>query len=130
MALPGDAVPQLRRGELAPLGAGLRGIRVVLTPGTLGLIECSLSYPDAAAAASAEGTALSVTLAFRHRLEAAIAAGKGRGADAGAPRASGALDWLGAAKVERVGASVLIRAPIPKRWLDDLARAEVAAPPP
>jgi len=132
LSIPGGALPQLRQGALAPVGTRLRTIRFELTPGSSGLIVGKLSYEDELAAASAEGTVLAATLAFRHRLEEDVAAadvaprlpGGGR-----PPRRATNLDWLGAAKVEREGVVVSVRAPIPRPWLDVLARAELPAPP-
>ncbi len=134
LSLPGDAVPQLRRGALAPVGAGLLRARLELSPGAVGLIVGHLDYADALTAASAEGTVLAVTLAFRHRLEEAVQApdggaqGQRDAGDARRERPGANLDWLGAAKVERSGSSVVVRAPIPRPWLEALAHAEVAAP--
>jgi hypothetical protein len=127
LSLPGDALPQLRQGALATVGAGLVKIQVELMPGTTGLIVTRLTYTDTQAAASAEGTVLSVTLAFRHRLEEAVAAGHGHEAR---PRPSGGLDWLGAAKVDRDGVAVIVRAPIPRPWLEALTHAELGPPAP
>jgi hypothetical protein len=142
LSFPGDALPQLHQGALAAVGAGLVRVKVELSPGAAGLIVATLTYVDAAAAARAEGTVLAVTLAFRHRLEEAVEeAERGGGGDHGgragaeAPprqkeRPLGSLEWLGAAKVERVGTTVVVRAPIPRPWLQELARADVPAPAP
>ena len=47
------------------------------SPGAVGLIVGHLDYANALTAASAEGTVLAVTLAFRHRLEEAVQAPDG-----------------------------------------------------
>jgi hypothetical protein len=135
LSLPGDAIPQLRRGALASIGAGLIHAKVELTPGAAGLILGTLAYPDAAAAASAEGTVLAVTLAFRHRLEEAVQAEESHGRPSSprpvsTPRPGANLDWLGAAKVDRDGSNVIVRAPIPRPWLLALAKADLPAPSP
>ena len=141
LSLPGDALPRLRQGALASVGAGLLRVRVELTAGSTGLIVGTLAYADTATAASAEGTVLAVTLAFRHRLEEDVEAADSTsrpdaGADGGATtrrrdgRPLHSLDWLGAAKVERTGAAVIVRAPIPRPWLLTLARADVPTPGP
>jgi len=141
ISLPGDALPRLREGALASVGAGLHRVRVELTPGSTGLIIGTLAYADAVTAATAEGTVLAVTLAFRHRLEADVEAaeagpqaGAGGAGEAGAHRRDDRplrnLDWLGAAKVERTGPLVVVRAPIPRPWLEALARADVPSPGP
>ncbi len=141
LALPGDALPRLRQGALASVGAGLLRVRIELTPGSAGLIVGTLTYIDAVTAAAAEGTVLAVTLAFRHRLEEDVETTESPlRPDAGAvgrspahrreSRPLGSLDWLGAAKVERTGALVVVRAPIPRPWLEALARADVPAPGP
>ncbi len=126
LTLSSDALPQLQRGTLAPLGSRLLGVRVALLPGPTGLIACRLAYPDPLAAASAEGTALEVTLAFRHQLEEAAEASHRPGHSAA--RQLSPLRWLGAAKVERDGSTVVVRAPIPRLWLEALSRAEVPSP--
>jgi hypothetical protein len=133
ISMPGDVIPQLRQGALAPVGAGLTNIKLDLGPGALGILIARLAYVDAASAASAEGTVLAVTLAFRHRLEEDIKAdghAPQATAQARAARPGASLEWLGAAKVDREGATVIVRAPIPKPWLEALAKAEVTVPPP
>jgi hypothetical protein len=45
-----------------------------------------------------------------------------------AQRPAANLEWLGAAKVDRVDANVIVRAPIPRPWLEALAKAELTAP--
>jgi hypothetical protein len=131
LMLPGDALPQLRQGALAKVGAGLVGIRVELTPGSEGVIVGNLAYADTAAAAAAETTLLDVTLAFRHRLEESIKASDEQAAPAkGKPaRAASNLDILAAAKVERTGTNLAVRAPIPRPWLEALKQADVKPPP-
>ncbi len=135
MTLPGDALPQLRQGALAPVGAGLRRVQLELTPGSRGLILGTLTYGDPGSAASAEGVVLAVTLAFRHRLEEDVQAMADGGAKTPAKkggerlgRPGGNLEWLGAAKVEREGSVVVLRAPIPRPWLELLAHPDLPAP--
>jgi hypothetical protein len=137
LSLPGDALPQLRHGALANIGAGLTHVKVELTPGTAGLVVGTLAYIDPTRAASAEGTVLAVTLAFRHRLEEAVQAPDAKKGAMGAPlddahrepRPAANLEWLGAAKVDRDGENVLVRAPIPRPWLEALSKADLSAPP-
>jgi hypothetical protein len=135
LSLPGDALPQLHRGALANVGAGLLHLKVELTSGAAGLVLGTLAYADAVTAASAEGTVLAVTLAFRHRLEEGVQAAEGpKGEQISveearrAQRPAANLEWLGAAKVDRVDANVIVRAPIPRPWLEALAKAELTAP--
>jgi hypothetical protein len=130
LSLPGNALPQLRQGALAPVGAGLQRIQIDLTPGREGVIVSKLTYPDANAAASAEETVTAVTLAFRHRLEESVRANDDQRSKerAKSPRTLGSLDWLGAAKVDRMDAVIVVRAPIPRPWLNALAKADVAVP--
>ena len=128
LSLPADALPQLRQGSLATVGAGLLHVGVEHTPGATGLVITKLTYIDTVAAASAEGTVLAVTLAFRHRLEEAVEASDRKAGPPRPPRPASNLEWLGAAKVEREGTTVLLRAPIPRRWLDALSHAQVMAP--
>ena len=140
LSLPGDALPQLKQGELATVGAGLLRIELEMMSGASGLVVAKLAYTDTQRAASAEGTVLSVTLAFRHRLEEAIQARDGHALSPAAPapppspptsgQRAGGLDWLGAAKVDREEKTVVVRAPLPRRWLDTLTRADVSAPAP
>jgi hypothetical protein len=129
LSLPGDALPQLRKGALATVGASLLRTNVALTAGSQGLVIAKFAYPDAAAAASAEGTLLAVTLAFRHRLEEAVQRAESHDPEP-KPAASqgGGLNWLGAAKVDREGPLVLVRAPLPRPWLEALEHADVPEP--
>jgi hypothetical protein len=125
LRLPGDALPGLERGGLAPIGTGLVRIEAQLMPGASGLVVTRLEYVDAQRAAAAEGTVLSVTLAFRHRLEEAV-----ESKAAPRDRPSKGLEWLGAAKVDRDGKTVIVRAPIPKPWLAALSQAATDVPAP
>jgi hypothetical protein len=130
LSLPGEALSRLRQGALSTIGLGLSRVKVELTPGSTGTILGTFGYPDSAAAASAETTMLAVTLAFRHKVQAQIEAAD-RVGDAGAPDASPSssrLDWLAAAQVERTGASLVVRAPIPRSWLLAIEKAEIPAP--
>jgi hypothetical protein len=133
LSLPGDALPQLRRGALADMGTGLTHIKVELSPGAAGLVVGTLTYVDTLRSASAEGTVLAITLAFRHRLEESVQAGDGKKTAGSSPakpepRPASNLDWLAAAKIDRDGQNVLIRAPIPRPWLEALSKADLPAP--
>ena len=132
LSLPAAALPQLRRGALASVGAGLLHVNIELMAGSAGLIVGRLAYIDSAAAATAEETLLAVTLAFRHKLEEGILAAEAATPEhgTGADKRAGGLEWLGAAKVERTGDLVVVRAPIPRRWLETLAKAELPEPAP
>jgi hypothetical protein len=104
---------RLRDGALAPLGRSLLRASFELAPGTEGIINARLVYADPAAARASEETLRDVVAAFRRSLES--------------PNPP-ALAWLAAAGVERSAATVTVRAPIPKSWLEALSKADVTAP--
>jgi hypothetical protein len=128
LALRGETLvaqePRLRQGALAPIGTGLLNVHLELTPGTSGLILGRLAYATPDVAIAAEVTLEEVTRAFHQRLErGAQAAAK---SDGGLPsRQASTLDWLGAATVAEQGGTVSVRVPIPRRWLDTIARADL-----
>jgi hypothetical protein len=105
---------RLRDGALAPLGRALLRASFELAPGSQGVIDARLVYADPGAAGASEETLRDVVAAFRRRLTS--------------PNPP-PLAWLAAAGVERTAATVTVRAPIPKPWLDALSQADVATPP-
>jgi hypothetical protein len=106
---------RLRDGALAPLGRALLRASFELTPGAEGVIAARFVYADPAAARASEETARDVVAAFRRRLQ-----------NPNPPP----LSWLAAAGVECSAATVTVRAPIPKSWLEALAHADTPAHPP
>jgi hypothetical protein len=112
---------RLRSGSLAPLGRSLSEASFELTPGALGVLVTRLDYTEVEAAAGAEHTARDIVAAFRRLLEEGQ---KGGGVKAHSEPPP--LSWLAAAGVERAGQVVTVRAPIPRSWLDAIARAELA----
>jgi hypothetical protein len=106
---------RLRDGALAPLGRALLRASFELTPGAEGVIDARFVYTDPAAAHASEQMARDVVAAFRRRLQ-----------NPNPPP----LSWLAAAGVECSAATVTVRAPIPKAWLDALAHADAPAPRP
>jgi hypothetical protein len=111
---------RLRTGGLAPLGHLLSRASFELTAGAQGVLVARLEYPDDIAASGAEQTAHDVVSAFRRMLEEGT---KGGGAKARAEPPP--LSWLAAAGVDRAGSVVTVRAPIPRRWLDAIAQADL-----
>lgn len=99
---------RLRSGPLAPLGRSLVHASFELAPGAQGVLLSRLVYPDDLAASGAEQTARDIVSAFRHILEETE-----KGANAKTHREPPPLSWLAAAGVERAGATVTVRAPIP-----------------
>jgi hypothetical protein len=128
MTIRGSALvqkdPRLRSGVIAPLGRSLARATFELTPGALGVLVTRLDYTDAPAASGAEQTARDIVAAFRRLLEGREQGGRPQGE-------LPPLSWLAAAGVERKEREVTVRAPIPRRWLDAIALADVpaAAPP-
>jgi hypothetical protein len=104
---------RLRDGALASVGRALLRASFELAPGTEGVFHVRLVYADPAAAVAAEQTARDIIAAFRRRLMSPDPP---------------PLAWLAAAGIERNDATVAVRAPIPKPWLDALAQADVSAP--
>jgi hypothetical protein len=105
--------PRLTGGALAPLGRTLERASVSLLPGAEGVLTVKLAYPVVEDASLAEAKAREVVLAFKRRLEA-----------------TSKLDWwswLAAAAVERTDSMVTIRAPLPRPWLEAMARARPVA---
>jgi hypothetical protein len=117
--IPGDALRQkdarLRDGALAPVGRTLERASVSLLPGTEGLVLIQLAYPDARDAAAASDRALEVVQAFRRKLTET--------------QKADAWSWLAAAGVEHLDRTVTVRAPLPRSWLQGLAKAELDPPP-
>jgi hypothetical protein len=116
----------LQVGTLAPLGAHLQSASFELTPGLEGVIVARLTYADSAAAAGAERTASDVVAAFRRKLEEHD--GEAHGAPA-TGRGLPPLHWLAAAGVARTDDVVRVRAPIPRSWLDAIAKVDVPSLP-
>jgi hypothetical protein len=115
----------LRTGSLAPLGRSLLKASFELRPGGEGVIVAHLDYADAPSAVGAEETVRDVVGAFRRRLEAAKESAEV--AQKSTPRVTPPpLSWLAAAGVERDQATVSVRAPIPKSWLDAIAQADLS----
>jgi hypothetical protein len=112
---------RLRSGSLAPLGRSLSKASFELTPGALGVLVTRLDYTEIDAASGAEQTARDIVAAFRRLLEDGQKGGAGAKAHTEPPP----LSWLAAAGVERAGQIVTVRAPIPRSWLDAIARADV-----
>ncbi len=108
---------RLRVGRLAPLGRSLLWASFELTAGAQGVLVTRLDYTEALAASDAEQTARDIVSAFRRLLE--------EGAKAKTHADPPPLSWLAAAGVDRAGVVVTVRAPIPKTWLDAIARADV-----
>jgi hypothetical protein len=106
---------RLRDGALAPLGRALLRASFELAPGAEGVIDARFVYADPAAAHASEETARDVVAAFRRRLQSLNPP---------------PLSWLAAAGVECSAATVTVRAPIPKSWLEALAHADTPAPRP
>jgi hypothetical protein len=128
VALRGEALvaqePRLRQGSLAAIGTGLMRAGLELTAGTRGVILGKLTYATADTAIAATATAVAVAHAFRARLEAAA-----HPAVPGAkPAPVSNLDWLGGASITRSGTELSVEVPIPRRWLDVLSQADLAAP--
>jgi hypothetical protein len=111
---------RLRSGPLAPLGRSLVRASFELAPGAQGLLLARLAYSEDLAASGAEQTARDIVSAFRRILHETE-----KDRNAKAPREPPPLSWLAAAGVERAGALVTVRAPIPRPWLDAIARADV-----
>jgi hypothetical protein len=116
--IPGDALRQkdarLREGALAPVGRTLQRATVSLLPGSEGLVLFQLAYPDAGNAAAASTRALEVVQAFRRKLTDT--------------QKADSWSWLAAAGVERTDKTVTVRAPLPRSWLEALAKAQLDAP--
>jgi hypothetical protein len=114
---------RLRTGALAPLGSSLVRASFGLTPGLEGVIVARLFYgEDTAAAEGAEKTAREVVAAFRQSLEKIEKSG---GQTPSVRVDVPPLSWLAAAGVARTGATVSVRAPIPRAWLDAIALANI-----
>lgn len=126
--LPGGALRSRDRrlvdGALAPLGRTLERASVSLLPGTEGVIVVHLAYPAAEDAGAAAARAQEVVDAFRRGLIGS--------ADAKDEKPSGAhrLDWLAAAGVRHGDKTVTVRVPLPRPWLETMAKAELDGPPP
>jgi len=116
---------RLRMGSLAPLGSSLLRASFELTSGAEGVIVGRLEYASPGAATDAAQTAQDVVGAFRRKLEQLDKLDKKGGAPSG-HAAAPPLAWLGAAGVDRENATVNVRAPIPKAWLDVIAAADVS----
>jgi hypothetical protein len=112
---------RLRTGSLATLGSALVRADFDLTSGAEGVIVTRLVYADAPAATAAEHTAVDVVGAFRRKLEKLDKDRSSKTARTEPPP----LSWLAAAGVDRTAATVTVRAPIPRRWLDAIAEADV-----
>jgi hypothetical protein len=113
---------RLRTGALAPLGRSLEKASFALTPGAEGVIVARFLYREETAAEDAEKTVHDVVAAFRHSLERIENDG---GLGASSRKEPPPLVWLAAAGVERTSATVNVRAPIPRGWLDAIAQADV-----
>jgi hypothetical protein len=115
---------RLRSGALAPIGRSLEKASFALTPGAEGVIVARFLYGEETAAEGAEKTVQDVIAAFRHSLERIENDGS---LSASSRRETPPLVWLAAAGVERTSATVNVRAPIPRGWLDTIARADVSS---
>jgi hypothetical protein len=126
IAIRGSALlrrdPRLRSGPLSPLGRSLLRASFELTPGAQGVLVARLDYNEDLAASGAEKTARDIVSAFRRMLQ------EGETVGAKTHREPPPLSWLAAAGVERAGMEVTVRAPIPRVWLDAIARADVTEP--
>lgn len=112
--------PRLRSGPLSPLGRSLLRASFELTPGAQGVLVARLEYTEDLAASGAEQTARDIVSAFRRMLE------HDEKSNAKTRPEPPPLSWLAAAGVDRAGREVTVRAPIPRSWLDVIARADVS----